>query len=135
LIYRMVGRLAYGLYASREYVDRRGEPRSLRDLVRHTFVGFAEPLHRLPAMRWLRERGAERFAVRATTFSAVLAAARAGVGIAPLPELTASGLRRILPRARFDPQAVYLVTHPHARRLPHVRAFGEALAERLARAS
>jgi DNA-binding transcriptional LysR family regulator len=131
LVYRTVGRLAYGLYASRDYTGRRGEPRSTRELRGHSFIGFAEPLHRLPAMRWLREHGAERFVVRATTFSAVLAATRAGLGIAPLPELTTAGLRRILPRARFDPQAVYLVTHPDARRLPSVRAFADVLADRL----
>jgi DNA-binding transcriptional LysR family regulator len=127
LVYRSVGRLPYGLFAARAYLERAGSPRDLRELARHAFVGFAEPLHRLPAMRWLRQHGATRFVLRATGFQSVLAGARAGLGIAALPEVTATGLERVLPRARIEPLPVYLVLHPETRRLPHVRAFADAV--------
>lgn len=130
LVYQTLGALPYGLYASGAYLERHGTPRSLAALARHRFVGFAPPLATLPPMRWLRRHGVTRFPVRATSFGAQLAAARAGAGIALLPDRLAAGLERVLPRARPEPLNVYLVSHPDARRLAHVRAFGDALRQR-----
>src|SRR5262245_35249235 len=133
LIYRTLGRLAYGLWASRDYTERRGLPRTLAQLPGHSLLGFAAPLDRLPVMRWLRAAGVRRFTLRATSFAPLLAAAHAGLGIAPLPEILGDGLVRVLPRAALDPLTVYLVTHPAARRLPHVRAFVDVVARRFVR--
>ena len=127
LVYRTLGTLSYGLFASPEYLDRRGLPRSLQALDRHAVLGFAAPLDQLPMMRWLAAQGVRRFAFCATTFGTLLAAARAGLGIAALPERLATELRPVLPRARPDPVTVYAVLHPDVRRLPHVRAFTESL--------
>jgi DNA-binding transcriptional LysR family regulator len=127
LVYQTLGVLPYGLYASSAYLHRHGAPRSLAALARHRFVGFAPPLAKLPAMQWLRRHGATQFPVRATSFGAQLAAARAGVGIAIVPDRLADGLERVLPRARPEPLTVYLAGHPDARRLAHVRAFSDAL--------
>jgi len=130
LVYQALGELPSGLYASAAYLHRHGVPRSLSALGRHRFVGFAPPLADVPLMRWLRRHGARRFAVRVTTFGALVAAARAGAGIAVLPDRIAESLERVLPRARPDPMKVHLVAHPDVRRLPHVRAFSDALRAR-----
>lgn len=130
LVYQTLGSLPYGLYAADAYLQRHGTPRTLGALARHRFVGFAPPLARHPAIRWLRRHGATRFPVRTTSFGAQLAATRAGAGIAPLPDRLAEGLVRVLPRARLDPLTVHLASHPDARRLAHVRAFEEALRQR-----
>jgi DNA-binding transcriptional LysR family regulator len=37
------------------------------------------------------------------------------------------GLERVLPRTSPEPLPVYVVIHPDARRLSHVRAFSELL--------
>jgi DNA-binding transcriptional LysR family regulator len=130
LIYRSLGTLGYGLYASPDYLARRGAPRSERDLAKHDVIGFAGPAERLPIVRWLRDRGVARFTFRATSYGAFLLAARAGLGIAALPGAVADGLRRVLSRAHPTPLPVALVCHPDARRLPHVRAFADHLARR-----
>jgi DNA-binding transcriptional LysR family regulator len=130
LVYRSLGTLPYGLFASEAYAARRGLPRSLGDLARHDFVGLATSLDRVPPMRWLRAHGARRFALRSASFVALLGAARAGLGIAALPARSAAGLLPVLPRARPDPLPVWIASHPDARRLPAVRAFLEALAAR-----
>ena len=127
LVYRPLGRLEYGLWASSAYLARRGVPRGEKDLAQHDFVGFAGPMERLPIIRWLRQRGVTRFAVRATSFGAFLEAARVGLGIAALPGELGKGLTRVVPQARPDPLPVHLVLHPEARRLPHVKAFAEHL--------
>jgi len=130
LVYLPLAPLAYGLFASPAYAARRGVPRSLRDLPRHPCIGLAASLERVPWMRWLRTHGVRRFAFRSTSFGAVLAAARAGLGLAALPERMSTGLVRVLPRARPDPLPVWLAAHVDARRQPAVRAFVDHLAMR-----
>jgi DNA-binding transcriptional LysR family regulator len=125
LVYRPLGELAYGLYASEAYAAERRLPRREVDLRTHDVLGFIGPAEQLPIMRWLRARGVTRFALRASSFGAFLAATRAGLGIAALPVRLGGGLVRVLPRARPAPLPVTLVLHPEARRLPHVRAFAD----------
>lgn len=130
LVYGKLGVLAYGLYAAPAYVARRGAPRTLRDLARHPCLGLAAPFERVGWMRWFRANGVGRYAFRSTSFGAILAAARAGVGIAALPDRMATGLARVLPRARPDPLPVWVASHVDARRQPAVRAFVDHLAAR-----
>jgi DNA-binding transcriptional LysR family regulator len=130
LVYRRLGELPYGLYASERYAARRRLPRRERDLAAHDVLGFLGPAEQLPIMRWLRARGVARFAFRANGFTAFLAATRAGLGIAALPVMLGDGLVRVLPRARPAPLPVALVLHPETRRLPHVRAFADQVAAR-----
>jgi DNA-binding transcriptional LysR family regulator len=132
LVYRGLGALPYGLYASSGYVARCGLPRTLRDLPRHAWLGLPAELERVPWMRWLRAQGVRRYAVRSTSFVTLLAAARAGVGVAALPERLATGLVRVLPRAKPDPLPVWVASHVDARRQPAVRAFVDVLAARFA---
>ena len=127
LVYRVLARLPYGLWVARGYAQRHDVPRTAADLSAHAFVGFAEPLDRLPAMRWLRQQGATRFTVRTTSFAALVAAGRAGLGIVALPDHLGAGLDRVLPALKPDPLTVYLAYHPEVRRLVHVRAFAETL--------
>jgi DNA-binding transcriptional LysR family regulator len=95
LVYRELGELAFGLFASPAYLARAGRPRRARDLSRLHAVLLSAPLDRLPAQRWAAAR--MPVALRATTFGGQLAAVRAGVGVAPLPIQAAEGLERVLP--------------------------------------
>jgi DNA-binding transcriptional LysR family regulator len=130
LVYRSLGALPYGLFTAPAYAARRGVPRTLRELPSHVCVGLSAPFERVPWMRWLRANGVTRFGLRATGFAVLLAAVRAGIGIAPLPQGMAAGLVRVLPRVRPDPLPVWVASHVDARRLPAVRAFVDHLAAR-----
>jgi DNA-binding transcriptional LysR family regulator len=132
LVYRSLGGLPYGLYAAPSYAARHGLPRTLRDLPRHACLGLPADFARVAWMRWLRAHGVARFVVRSTSFAAMLAAARAGVGIAALPERLGDGLVRVLPRVKPDPLPVWIASHVDARRRPAVRVFTDVLAERFA---
>jgi DNA-binding transcriptional LysR family regulator len=80
---------------------------------------------------WLeRNNFADQVVVHHGNSTGLLAAARAGLGIAALPIMLGAGLRRVLPRARPAPLTVTLVLHPETRRLAHVRAFAEHVAAR-----
>jgi DNA-binding transcriptional LysR family regulator len=101
------------------------------DLEKHDWVGFAPPLDRLPMQRWLAAQCAKPPALLTTTFSALLAAARAGLGLATLPVLAAPPLAAVLPGTELHELSVWLVVHRDARKKPHVAAFVETLRDAL----
>ena len=71
--------VAYGVYASRDYLMRRGG--DARD-----FLGFDDSLDHSPQQRWLKALAGERgFALRSNDLASLLTAARAGLGLAVLP--------------------------------------------------
>jgi DNA-binding transcriptional LysR family regulator len=87
LIARPVRQSRFVLGASREYVKRRGVPKTLEDLKQHDFVGLAN-LDSLPM------KGPEgiiavpmRVVLRYRSTVGVVHAVAAGIGIAPLPVL------------------------------------------------
>jgi DNA-binding transcriptional LysR family regulator len=131
LIYRRLGELRYGLWAAKDYARRAGVPKTLGDVAAHQFIGFAAPLHRHPVMPWLASLGVQRWTLLCTTFGAQLAAARLGVGIAPLPNLSATDLIEVLPQKSAPSLTLYLVSSREALRKPHIRVFADALYKRV----
>jgi DNA-binding transcriptional LysR family regulator len=133
LVYRKVGALAYGLFADARYLAERGAPRQRGELARHAWVGFAAPLDRVPGQRWLHEQIAQPPVLSTTTFAALLAAARAGLGLAALPVVAATALVAVLPDTVLPGLPVWLVADRDARKQPHVAAFLEQLRAELER--
>ncbi len=82
LLARRLPSTILGLHAHRDYIERRGTPRSLADLARHDVTGFDRET---PAMRAFVEAfpafDRSLFAFRADSNLAQLAAIRAGLGI------------------------------------------------------
>jgi len=97
LVARRLPPIRVGLHARRDYLDRRGTPRTLEDLAEHDLIGFDRET---PAMRAIQARnpmlGRGAFALRADSDLAQLAAVRAGFGI---------GVCQV-PIARKDPALV-----------------------------
>jgi len=134
LVGRKVGELAFGLYASREYLERHGRPATPEDLARHRSVAFDE------ATRWLSGPGAslERalsaasVAFRASSGQAQLAAIRAGCGIGAAVRFLAARhaeLEQVLPETEIALE-LWLITHPALRRSARIRAVFDFLAQR-----
>ncbi len=133
LVYRKVRHLDYGIYADARYLATHAVPRRLAELARHDWVGFTPPLDRIPSQRWLRARTAKPPRLAASSFTALLAATRAGLGVAALPVLSAGGLVPVLPGSDLPALPIWLVVHRDARKLPHVSAFMQALITELGR--
>ncbi len=136
LVGRKVGELTFGLYASREYLERRGRPATPADLGRHSSVAFDE------SARWLTGPGAslERVlspaavAYRANSGQAQLAAIRAGCGIGAAARFLAdrhAGLEQVLPETEIALE-LWLITHPALRRSARIRAVFDFLVQRFA---
>lgn len=126
LVEKHVASLAFGIYASPEYVARHLPSCRLerREASRHPFVGLDRRWRALPHEAWMIALGATRFPFRSSSIVAILEAVRQGVGLAALVEHDArtAGLTRIEVATRGPTQPLYLVFHRDLRKAPHIRA-------------
>lgn len=134
LVTRKMAEIAYGLYAAPTYIGGRGEANFERD----TFVGYDDSLAGTQQERWLARMGPNRHvAFRCNGSDTLVAAARAGLGIAVLPSFLGdddTGLCRLLPRVPFRNE-IWLLVHGELRRALRVRVVIEWLDDVLARAA
>lgn len=131
LIARSVGTLRLGFHAHRDYVARRGAPRTLDDLRHHDLIGFdTETPFIRAAMRHLPGIDRASFALRVDNDAAQFAALRAGFGIGICQTVAARrdpALVRILPDALDLPLPVWVVMHEDLRHGARYRAVFDAL--------
>lgn len=137
LIIRKVGEIAWGLYASPQYIERCGRPGSLEELSRHDLLLFTSPSH----SRMLR--AADPLAgneprIACDNFAFLRRLAVAGAGIAALPhplvarDVQRERLERVLDAWTGEPSALHIVFPSRRDMTPRVRAFADHLVEALA---
>jgi len=141
LVMRVFSQLDEFLVASPAYLQRTGEPADPTELAARDTLDYAGEFDRRP---W-ELKGPDGQSVRAEQaprvvchdFVVLRAAARAGLGVARLPEsvvreeLGSGALKRVLPGWN-SPQGILHVVFPSRRgMLPAVRAFIDFLAQRL----
>ncbi|MFC3230582.1 LysR family transcriptional regulator [Marinibaculum pumilum] len=136
LVARKVGRIPLGLHAREDYLQRRGMPASLDDLAQHSLIGFDRPT---PAIRSLVREvpgfDRVRFALRADSDLAQLAAIRAGFGIGACQLPLAARdpqLRPVLPDVFALELGVWVVCHENLRATPRCAAVFDGLVAGLA---
>jgi DNA-binding transcriptional LysR family regulator len=142
LIARRVGQVRLVLFASPDYVARRGRPRTPRDLVKHDIVYES---HRASSMEWRFGPSGRGNVVRisprfmTTEIETVLVAVKAGRGIGRTLSYQVAGdfasgvLVRLLREYEPPPWPVHLVV-PTSRYVPRsVRAFLDVVAPALRR--
>jgi DNA-binding transcriptional LysR family regulator len=92
LVAQKVGTMGWALYAAHAYVERRGAPADLDDLSGHDIIGYDASLASVPGALWLEARAAGTTVVlHSRELSDMLAAAKAGLGLAALPCLLGEG--------------------------------------------
>lgn len=134
LVARRIGSMAFGLYGSSSYLERRGIPTNLRALTAHDWVGFDSAWDSLPQQRWLLQTVPNpRFALRATSTTAQSLACGAGLGLALLPCFVEEGeprLVRVLPQLAVPSREIWVACHGDLkknRRVSLVRGWIESL--------
>uniref|UniRef100_UPI001F59A42C LysR substrate-binding domain-containing protein n=1 Tax=Sphingobium sp. Sx8-8 TaxID=2933617 RepID=UPI001F59A42C len=135
LVARKLGVLQLGLYAHRDYLDLRGIPGSIADLVEHDLIGVDSSgsfsrtvLGALPGLDHAN------FALRVDNTVVQLAAIRAGFGIGICQEVIAGRdtmLERVLPDAFAFNLPLWIVMHEDLRSSGRYRAVFDALVEEL----
>jgi DNA-binding transcriptional LysR family regulator len=143
MVARRVAMLEEGTFASPSYIARRGEPRSLEELDRHSMVGFVSSAtgHVLPlefAVGGKLRHLTPDVAVSVTAAETMIAAARLGLGLVQVPiyhvagDLADGTLVEVLKELRPSPTPVSLL-YPQSRQLsPRVRVFIDWLTQEFA---
>lgn len=125
------------IYCSRDYAAAHGRPCRRRELKGHAFIGGGGPGVWMYYRRWLEANGLlDAVAMQHGTSTGLLAAVRAGVGLAVLPTLIADqdpDLIQCLPPEPSNPRGLWLLTHERLRNTPRVRAVLDFLYDRLRR--
>jgi len=126
IVSKLLGRASTGLFASREYVERRlPSARLSRDIAgQHDWVGLDASLGRLPQEQWIREYGASRFTFRSNSAIAIEHAVLAGLGIGLLGVVqgtSLSGLVQLDTDHPPPPVEVFLAFNRDARKTPRIR--------------
>lgn len=137
LVVRRIRDMEFGLYASADYLQHHGVPAATAAMQQHRFIGYGEGLRDHPENRWLEALvGAARFALRSDNTLTRLMAARAGMGIAVLPQMLTAGtaLERILPDIAPPSRTIWLVVHRDLQQVARNRLVLEFLADTLAAA-
>lgn len=132
LFIRRIVDLHESVYAHRDLVDQLSMPNSYAGLTRYPFIDFAGPgVGQIS--RWVASLGPELQVVhRANTLSAVIAAARAGMGAAVIPCLIGDGhssLVRLFPPVPELATPGWLVANAAGRQQPHIRALLDHIAD------
>ena len=123
LIYRPMGKLAYGVFADARYLKRFPEV-SLATAVN---IALLPPLDMLPQMRAAKAAGLDRAQISVNSFAVQLESVRQGMGVAVLPRILAKGLNEVFVDLELPDMEVYLVTRPQALKQAHIRCFFDIL--------
>jgi DNA-binding transcriptional LysR family regulator len=120
-------RLRSAIYASPDYIERHGLPKSPQEVVKHRFVGADDPSTRAPFAQWMRENvPSNQVVFRSGDVRAVRQAILSGVGLGFLgsyeleqhPEL----VQVHAPLEEWDSR-LWLVTHMDLHRTTKVQTF------------
>ncbi|MBX7080056.1 MAG: LysR family transcriptional regulator [Nannocystaceae bacterium] len=128
---RSIARIEVALFAAPAYLQRRGLPRGDDDLAGHDVLVPGGELAALPEARWLASRAGVRVVLRTSSMPALLAAAHAGLGLAPLSRPWAEldpGLQLVAPLPKIPARPLWLVLQPEAARRPAVRMIADRIA-------
>lgn len=132
-----LGDYELGMYASRDYLARRGVPASAADLADHGLVYFVNSMLQVDALDAPRRLvPGMRDALTSTNVFVHVEATRAGAGVGFLPCFMAdrhADLVRLLPGEVRDRLPYWAVVHPESWRRPAVAALLEALRDQVER--
>lgn len=137
LVAKRVGSVSLGFHAHRSYLEQRGWPSNLADLLEHDLIGFdAETPFTRMGMRHLPGIERSTFALRVDDAPAQFEAIRAGFGIGICQTAVAkrdTNLCRVLAEAFDLPLPVWIVMHEDLRNSSRYRFTFDALVEAFAR--
>jgi len=121
-----VGTFKLGLFASSDYLKRRGRPEKTQDLPAHDFVDYIVDLVAIPKVHWLLDViEPEHVVFRSSSMAAQQNAIAAGRGIGLLPYFSAKTDQRLIPVLRDEVRVerdLYVSVHEDIQFMGRVRA-------------
>lgn len=126
-----LGEYMLGMYASRDYIARHGEPRTPEEIAQHGLVYFVDSMLQVDDLDAPRRLAPEmRDGLTSTNVFVHVEATRAGAGVGFLPCFMAdrhSDLVRLMPGYFREQLPYWMVLRPDSYRQPAVAAVAEAL--------
>ncbi|MCC6717542.1 MAG: LysR family transcriptional regulator [Acetobacteraceae bacterium] len=140
LVQRHLTALEWHVCASPEYLKQRGTPKTAEELDNHRLILFGDHHPPVPDINWLAEAGRRpgsprKAVLEVNSLRAMLAAARAGIGITAIPDYMHTdeeGLVRVLADAKAPKIDVYFVYPEELRNSKRVAVFRDFLLAQLA---
>lgn len=142
LIQRRLTRVHTHVFASPDYLQNRGMPEKVRDLVNHDLIVYGEDVAvPVPNLNWLFDAAtdatgeAPRKVLTLNNLYGIFRAVEAGVGIAGLPDFLARearGLVRILPELEGPGNDAYFVYPEELRNSQRIEVFRDFLVRKVA---
>lgn len=135
LVGRCVTKVSFGLFASRGYLARYGEPRTMEDLASHAVIGSAGEIANLPQVRELEIlAGTAAVSVTCNCLMTQFNAMRHDLGLLAIPNYmaaTAPEVRRVLSPEFEVSLDLWLLTHRDLRETARVRAVIDFLCQEI----
>jgi DNA-binding transcriptional LysR family regulator len=135
LIARRVRESSAHLYASTEYLDTHGRPRTASDLSDADFIGFDDPERLIPTLNALGLSLTRRnFKLTTASGTLIIALVQQGLGIGVLVKETAAllpCLEPVLPELDPIPVPIWLTTHRELHTSRRIRLVFDLLADAL----
>jgi DNA-binding transcriptional LysR family regulator len=133
ILVRRIGSIAFGLYASPDYLERFGTPNFVDGCAGHRVIALPDQFCDLPQMQWLASLAPEaRIVLKTGSYESRFHSVLAGDGMAYLPRFHADKepkLRRINQTPTPAPIVdLWLATHKDNRNVRRIRAVIEAIA-------
>ncbi len=132
---RHVGDFRANLYASKDYLDRAGRPRTPREVADHDFVGSPDPVRLLAP---LQNQGVplrpDNFVIKSNNGVVVWELLKAGYGMSMLPEVlceSEANLEKVLPSLPSFEFPIWLVAHRELQTSKRIRIVFDHLAREL----
>ena len=127
LVGRKIADSLWAIYASHQYIERHGAPVTVADLACHPLIAFEESMSKHRTVSWFKEVApGATYAARNTSVLGLIYAAKAGVGVAPLPmslgDAEADLVQVIGPVPELT-RAWRILTHPDQRHTARISAF------------
>ena len=136
LIQKQVGMFHHHLYASPEYVSRKGRPETMEDLDNHDIITYGDISHSPSRdIDWVlnRKNGEKRTPIlRINSIYGVFQAVKTGLGIAALPDYLVKGsanVIRVMRNIEGPEFPAYLVYTQEARNSRRISVFREFIIE------
>lgn len=135
LIMRKVGETELGWHAHKNYIKRRGSPRTEQDLVNHTLIGFDQETDFIRSFKSkLGYLNRDDLSFRSDSDLAQLAAIRSGFGIGICQTRLAKrdpNLVRILEKAALPKLGTWVTMHENLKSTPRYKTVFDALVDGL----
>jgi DNA-binding transcriptional LysR family regulator len=133
LVVRRIGLIAFGLYASRTYLERHGEPDFEAGCAGHRVMTLLDDVEIDPQGNWLSDLAARAsLGLQTSSHEALLSAARCGGGLACLARFRADPeppLRRLETPSPAPLTEIWLAVHKDSRSIPRIRVALSAIAD------